>query len=62
LLEAVKVSLLMVMIVLEVVSTGATAVDVVGVDSDDSDGLAFGRGFGRGLDGADMTTLWRKGR
>lgn len=54
LLEAVKVSLLIVMIVFEAVSTGGAVVAVVGVDSDDPDGLAFGRGRGRGLAGADM--------
>lgn len=50
------------MIVFEVVSTGGAAVAVVGVDSDEPDGLAFGRGLGRGLAGADMTTVWRQGR
>lgn len=52
--EAVKVSLLIVMIVFEVVSAGLAVGAIVGVDSDDPDGLAFGLGRGRGLAGADM--------
>lgn len=45
----------MVMIVFDVVATGGTTAAVVGVDSDEPDGFAFGRGRGRGLTGADMS-------